>query len=229
MDKVFFFLSRFMVMNTDLAPMIDRLTMSSGGNVNVYIWDVDETLILLRSLMDGTFARSFSGSKDVRRGIEIGSNLEQALLQISDDTMFYEQLEELNEPTLQSLKEYDDGRDLVGYDFGTDDFSSLPYDLSNRKKLAYRHRVIAHRYSQGLNNFLDESKIKEFDDLYYATDRYTDGWLSSAATFLKELSSENPMEKNVHVLVTNGALIPTLAKCSLYRMDDVISHQNGKF
>lgn len=72
--------------------MFDRLALSPDRNVNVYIWDVDETLILLRSLMDGTFARSFSGSKDVRRGIEIGSNLEQALLQISDDTMFYEQV-----------------------------------------------------------------------------------------------------------------------------------------
>lgn len=34
--------------------------------------------------------------------------------------------------------------------------------------------------------------------------------------------------QNINILVTSGALIPSLAKCLLYRLDDVISANNGK-
>lgn len=57
------------------------------------------------------------------------------------------QIEKNNEPFLDSLIEYDDGRDLSDYDFKNDGFS-FPYDDSNKRKLAYRHRSIAEKYSQ---------------------------------------------------------------------------------
>lgn len=57
------------------------------------------------------------------------------------------QIEKNNEPFLDSLIEYDDGRHLSDYDFKNDGFS-FPYDDSNKRKLAYRHRSIAEKYSQ---------------------------------------------------------------------------------
>lgn len=59
------------------------------------------------------------------------------------------QIENYNEPFLDSLSEYDDGRDLSNYDFKNDGLCS-PYDDSNKRKLAYRHRFIAEKYSQVL-------------------------------------------------------------------------------
>lgn len=60
-----------------------------------------------------------------------------------------EQIENYNEPFLDSLREYDDGRDLSGYDFSKDDFAP-PYDDPNKRKLAYRHRMIGQKYAQVL-------------------------------------------------------------------------------
>ena len=57
------------------------------------------------------------------------------------------QIENYNEPYLNALNEYDDGRDLTSYDFEADSFSS-PYDDANKKKLAYRHRAIGEKYAK---------------------------------------------------------------------------------
>lgn len=58
----------------------------------VYIWDMDETLILLKSLLDGTYANAFKGVKDSRKGTEIGKCWEDHILQVCDKFFFYEQV-----------------------------------------------------------------------------------------------------------------------------------------
>lgn len=65
------------------------------------------------------------------------------------------QIENYNEPFLDSLREYDDVRDLSDYDFSKDDYGP-PYDDPNKRKLAYRHRMIGQKYEQVLiaDNFL---------------------------------------------------------------------------
>lgn len=65
---------------------------SSGRKKIVYIWDMDETLILLKSLLDGTYAVGFSGVKDVQRGIDIGKMWENLILEVCDDYFFYDQV-----------------------------------------------------------------------------------------------------------------------------------------
>lgn len=57
------------------------------------------------------------------------------------------QIENYNKPFLSSLSQYDDGQDLSNYDFKQDGFCP-PYDDVNKRKLAYRHRVIAEKYKQ---------------------------------------------------------------------------------
>ncbi|KAK8505668.1 hypothetical protein V6N13_073356 [Hibiscus sabdariffa] len=70
---------------------------------------------------------------------------EKHIFQISDDFFFYEQIENCNKPFLEALRKYDDGQDLSDYDFNQDG-SSPPHDDLNKRKLAYRHRVIANKY-----------------------------------------------------------------------------------
>ncbi|KAL1300265.1 hypothetical protein HN51_044946 [Arachis hypogaea] len=213
--------------------------------LDVYIWDMDETLILLNSLLKSSYAEGFNGLKDVQKGVEIGKMWENLILQLCDDYFFYEQIENLNyhTPFLDALAQYDDGRDLSNYDFNHDELSP-PDDDANKRKLAYRHRVIAQNYLQGLHNILDHEAQKFWDELYDKTDEYTDRWLSSARTFLKECSGQNKdlvssiafssvvpnttnaNHQHVNVLVTSGGLIPSLVKCLLFRLDGLIPHGN---
>lgn len=53
---------------------------------------MDETLILLKSLINGTYAEPFNGLKDVQKGVEIGKTWENHILQVCDDYFFYEQV-----------------------------------------------------------------------------------------------------------------------------------------
>lgn len=216
---------------------------ASPGNtitekLNVYIWDMDETLILLKTLLDGTYAKSFNGLKDIKQGVEIGKMWEKLILQVCDEYFFYEQIENFNSPLIDALSEYDDGRDLLDYDFNHDGFGP-PCDDPNRKRLAYRYRVISHKYKQGLCSILDQEIIKEWNYLYDLTDNYTDGWLSSARALMEECSGDNEASsengvvdptyskvKHINVLVTSGSLIPSLVKCMLFRLDDLIAYKN---
>lgn len=113
------------------------------------------------------------------------------------------QIENNNTPFLDALKQYDDGRDLSDYEFDRDELCP-PFDDLSLKKIAYRHRAIAHKYEevfysisqthfslvyylvkcssllfQGLQNIFDKELLRVWDELYDMTDEYTDRWLSS--------------------------------------------------
>ncbi|KAE9445637.1 hypothetical protein C3L33_22464, partial [Rhododendron williamsianum] len=218
---------------------------SSDQRLKVYIWDMDETLILLKSLLNRTYAEAFNGLKDVQKGVEIGNVWENHILQVCDDYFFYEQIENCNTPFLDALSQHDDGRDLSNYDFHQDGFSGLQDD-SSKRKLAYRHRVIAQKYKKGLHRIFDQEMRKFWDDLFDVTDSYTDRWLSSARSCLEQCSGGNEdltpgttsadgihdsitNFQHINVLVTSGSLIPSLVKCLLFRLDDMITYENGRY
>ncbi|CAK9173382.1 unnamed protein product [Ilex paraguariensis] len=97
---------------------------------------------------------------------------------------------------------------------------------------------------QGLHSVFDQEMIKFWDNLYDVTDSYTERWLSSARACLKQCSSGNnellpsldvvdaigdssdTKFQDVNVLVTSGSLIPSLVKCLLFRLDDLITPEN---
>lgn len=203
--------------------------------VIVYIWDMDETLILLKSLLNGTYAEGFNGSKDIQKGIDIGKLWERYILDICDDYFFYEQVEHYNQPFIDYLIQYDDGRDLSDYDFDKDGLGA-PDDDINKRKLAFRHRIIGQKFKQGLHNILDEKRLEHWNDLYDMTDNFTDGWLSSARTFLQLCSGHQELLasqvtgtdetdfRHINILVTSGSLIPSLVKCLLFKLDTVFTY-----
>lgn len=169
---------------------------TTDRRIDVYIWDMDETLILLKSLLNRTYADNFNGLKNVQKGVEIGKMWEKHILDLCDNYFFYEQvcvhfshkfffalclvifffflisdanpcdlfyvwkvnllrwvlstqIENYNKPFLDALIQYDDARDLSGYDFDQDGFGP-PYDDDNKRKLSYRHRDIAQKYEKVL-------------------------------------------------------------------------------
>ncbi|KAM0026691.1 putative Eyes absent family, EYA domain superfamily [Helianthus debilis subsp. tardiflorus] len=82
---------------------------------------------------------------------------------------------------------------------------------------------------QGLRSLYGENMIKSWDNLYEVTDDFTDKWLSSARTCVEQCAGGNndPGAENINVIVTSGSLIPSLVKCLLFRLDDLISYDNG--
>jgi hypothetical protein len=57
---------------------------------------------------------------------------------------------EVDQMHLSSLAEFDDGRDLAGYDFFTFSYSSAVLSLAeNNRLMAYRYRAMQPRYSAG--------------------------------------------------------------------------------
>lgn len=60
--------------------------------MTIYVWDMDETLILLKSLLDGKYAGVFNGMKDARKGVEIGKQWEKHILNICDECFFYKEV-----------------------------------------------------------------------------------------------------------------------------------------
>lgn len=66
--------------------------VSSEKVRTVYVWDMDETLILLKSLLDGTYANSFHGGKDLKKSVEIGKKWENLILRVCDELFYYEEV-----------------------------------------------------------------------------------------------------------------------------------------
>lgn len=71
---------------------MEATSSSSNKKIRVYVWDMDETLILLKSLLNGTYADAFTGSKDIQKGEEIGKMWETLILDLCDHHFFYEQV-----------------------------------------------------------------------------------------------------------------------------------------
>ncbi|XP_051125604.1 eyes absent homolog [Andrographis paniculata] len=206
---------------------------------NVYIWDMDETLILLKSLLNGSYAGTFEGVKNLENGVKIGKLWENHILEVCDRHFFYKQIENVNQPYLGIFNAHDDGLDLSDYNFSQDDFY-LPLNAHRKRKLAYCHRVIAEKYRKGLYNILSQDLIQLWDSLYDLTDTYTDKWLSSARSCLEQctspkqdmnlsITSDNTRDaqfQHVNILVTSGPLIPSLVKCLFFRLDNMITCEN---
>lgn len=66
----------------------------------VFVWDLDETLIIFQSLLTGKYA-DLEGLDEKRReeGLKLGEQWEKLILDVSDTAMYFEQV------MFQSLKE----------------------------------------------------------------------------------------------------------------------------
>lgn len=63
-----------------------------ASDPTLFLWDLDETLIIFQTLSNGRYAELFKGSKDPREGSELGRRWEQLILDVCDDYFFYKQV-----------------------------------------------------------------------------------------------------------------------------------------
>jgi hypothetical protein len=58
----------------------------------VFVWDLDETLIIFQTLLNGQFAGLFDGFKDSHKAMSLGRRWERLILEVCDDYFNYKQV-----------------------------------------------------------------------------------------------------------------------------------------
>uniref|UniRef100_A0A674NB63 Eyes absent homolog n=1 Tax=Takifugu rubripes TaxID=31033 RepID=A0A674NB63_TAKRU len=202
----------------------------------VFIWDLDETIIIFHSLLTGTFSSRFG--KDSSKAVSLGLWMEEMIFNLADSRLFFNDLEECDQVHIDDVASDDNGQDLSTYNFGSDGFqgpagagslclsSGVHGGVDWMRKLAFRYRRVKEIYNTYKNNvggLLGSPKREEWLQLRREMEVLTDLWLTQA---LKALALINSRPNCVNVLVTTTQLIPALSKVLLYGLGSAFPIEN---
>lgn len=202
----------------------------------VFIWDLDETIIIFHSLMTGSYASRFG--KDVPGSVQLGVGMEELIFNLSDTHFFFNDLEECDQVHIDDVSSDDNGQDLSNYNFRTDGFHAAATNASLclatgvrggvdwMRKLAFRYRAIKeiyNRYRNSVGGLLTPAKREQWIQLRMEIEALTDNWLTLVSKCLDLINSR---PNCVNVLVTTTQLVPALAKVVLYGLGGVFSIDN---
>ncbi|XP_006839281.1 PREDICTED: eyes absent homolog 2 isoform X1 [Chrysochloris asiatica] len=202
----------------------------------VFVWDLDETIIIFHSLLTGTFASRYG--KDTTTSVRIGLMMEEMIFNLADTHLFFNDLEDCDQIHVDDVSSDDNGQDLSTYNFSADGFhSSTPGanlclgsgvhgGVDWMRKLAFRYRRVKEMYNTYKNNvggLIGAPKRETWLQLRAELEALTDLWLTHS---LKALNLINSRPNCVNVLVTTTQLIPALAKVLLYGLGSVFPIEN---
>nr|XP_048281305.1 eyes absent homolog 4 isoform X1 [Myodes glareolus] len=202
----------------------------------VFVWDLDETIIVFHSLLTGSYAQKYG--KDPPMAVTLGLRMEEMIFNLADTHLFFNDLEECDQVHIDDVSSDDNGQDLSTYSFATDGFHAaassanlcLPTGVRGgvdwMRKLAFRYRRVKELYNTYKNNvggLLGPAKRDAWLQLRAEIEGLTDSWLTNA---LKSLSIISTRSNCVNVLVTTTQLIPALAKILLYSLGGAFPIEN---
>nr|XP_033795237.1 eyes absent homolog 4 isoform X14 [Geotrypetes seraphini] len=202
----------------------------------VFVWDLDETIIIFHSLLTGSYAQKYG--KDPPMAVTLGLRMEEMIFNLADTHLFFNDLEECDQVHIDDVSSDDNGQDLSTYSFATDGFHAaassanlcLPTGVRGgvdwMRKLAFRYRRVKELYNTYKNNvggLLGPAKREVWLQLRAEIEALTDSWLTNA---LKSLSIISTRSNCVNVLVTTTQLIPALAKVLLYSLGGAFPIEN---
>ncbi|XP_054592421.1 eyes absent homolog 3 isoform X2 [Nothobranchius furzeri] len=202
----------------------------------IFLWDLDETIIIFHSLLTGTFAQKFG--KDPTTVLNLGLQMEELIFELADTHLFFNDLEECDQVHIEDVASDDNGQDLSNYNFLSDGFNGPGAGTASgsaagvqggvewMRKLAFRYRRLKEIYSGYKGNvggLLSPMKKDLLSRLRSEIENITDAWLTTA---LKSLLLIQSRGKCVNVLVTTTQLVPALAKVLLYGLGDVFPVEN---
>lgn len=133
---------------------------NAKGPDRVFIWDLDETIIIFHSLITGTYANRFS--KDPMRMQFLATQMEELIFNMADHHFFFNDIESCDQVHIDDVSSDDNGQELTNYDFRTDGFHAnttpgvppnlcLPTGVRGgvdwMRKLAFRYRKIKDIYN----------------------------------------------------------------------------------
>ncbi|XP_053547325.1 eyes absent homolog 2 isoform X1 [Bombina bombina] len=216
--------------NNDPSPSVDNEIE------RVFVWDLDETIIIFHSLLTGTFATRYG--KDTTTSVRIGLMMEEMIFNLADTHLFFNDLEECDQIHIDDVSSDDNGQDLSTYNFSADGFhssaaganlclgSGVHGGVDWMRKLAFRYRRVKEMYNTYKNNvggLIGAPKRETWLQLRAEMEALTDLWLTHA---LKALNLIHSRPNCVNVLVTTTQLIPAIAKVLLYGLGTVFPIEN---
>jgi EYA(Eyes Absent) family protein len=145
---------------------ISAVSLSNIKFGTVYVWDLDETLIVFNSLLTGDFMdshRSKAGTgagmsaENARALSSLAEQIEDLVYAVAERAFFFKQLEGRNRPCFGAALKADDGRDLSQYSFASDGLQALESDEGNNRdagaeqrdeelKVIWRYRTVRDLY-----------------------------------------------------------------------------------
>ncbi|XP_010076132.1 PREDICTED: eyes absent homolog 3 [Pterocles gutturalis] len=202
----------------------------------VFLWDLDETIIIFHSLLTGSYAQKYG--KDPTLVIGSGLSMEEMIFEVADTHLFFNDLEECDQVHIEDVASDDNGQDLSNYNFSTDGFSGSGSNANHSssvgvqggvdwmRKLAFRYRRVREIYDKYKNNvggLLSPQKREALQRLRTDIEVLTDSWLETA---LKSLLLIQSRKNCVNILITTTQLVPALAKVLLYGLGEVFPIEN---
>uniref|UniRef100_A0A8B9M6B1 Eyes absent homolog n=1 Tax=Accipiter nisus TaxID=211598 RepID=A0A8B9M6B1_9AVES len=202
----------------------------------VFLWDLDETIIIFHSLLTGSYAQKYG--KDPTLVIGSGLSMEEMIFEVADTHLFFNDLEECDQVHIEDVASDDNGQDLSNYNFSTDGFSGSGSNANHSssvgvqggvdwmRKLAFRYRrvrEIYNKYKTNVGGLLSPQKREALQRLRTDIEVLTDSWLETA---LKSLLLIQSRKNCVNILITTTQLVPALAKVLLYGLGEVFPIEN---
>ncbi|XP_075459886.1 protein phosphatase EYA3 isoform X2 [Ascaphus truei] len=202
----------------------------------VFLWDLDETIIIFHSLLTGSYAQKYG--KDPTLVVGSGLAMEEMIFEVADTHLFFNDLEECDQVHVEDVASDDNGQDLSNYSFATDGFNGTAGSRNHAsntgvqggmdwmRKLAFRYRKVIEvyeKYKSNVSGLLSPQRRDSLQRLRADIEALTDGWLGTALKCLLLIQSR----KNcVNVLITTTQLVPALAKVLLYGLGEVFPIEN---
>ncbi|XP_074781991.1 protein phosphatase EYA3 isoform X1 [Athene noctua] len=202
----------------------------------VFLWDLDETIIIFHSLLTGSYAQKYG--KDPTLVIGSGLSMEEMIFEVADTHLFFNDLEECDQVHIEDVASDDNGQDLSNYSFSTDGFSGSGSNANHSssvgvqggvdwmRKLAFRYRRVREiydKYKTNVEGLLSPPKREALQRLRTDIEVLTDSWLETA---LKSLLLIQSRKNCVNILITTTQLVPALAKVLLYGLGEVFPIEN---
>uniref|UniRef100_A0A674NC86 Eyes absent homolog n=1 Tax=Takifugu rubripes TaxID=31033 RepID=A0A674NC86_TAKRU len=207
-----------------------------GNFRRIFLWDLDETIIIFHSLLTGSYAQKFG--KDPATVLNLGLQMEELIFELADTHLFFNDLEECDQVHIEDVASDDNGQELSNYNFLADGFNGasgggasgattgVQGGVEWMRKLAFRYRrlkEIYNGYKGNVGGLLSPMKRELLLRLRSEIENVTDSWLTTALKSLLHIQSRG---KCMNVLVTTTQLVPALAKVLLYGLGDVFPIEN---
>lgn len=87
----------------------------------IFLWDLDETIIIFHSLLTGSYAQKFG--KEPATVLNLGLQMEELIFELADTHLFFNDLEECDQVHVEDVASDDNGQELSTYNFLTDGFN----------------------------------------------------------------------------------------------------------
>ncbi|XP_063218409.1 eyes absent homolog 2 [Bacillus rossius redtenbacheri] len=202
----------------------------------VFVWDLDETIIIFHTLLTGTYASKYN--KDNSNVMDLGYKMEELVFTLADNHFFFNEIEDCDQVHIDDVSSDDNGQDLSSYNFSADGFhvpatngtmclaSGVRGGVDWMRKLAFRYRKIKHVYNSYRNSvggLLGPGKRDQWLQVRNDIETVTDSWLTLA---IKCLALINSRANCVNVLVTTTQLVPALAKVLLFGLGNIFPIEN---